>query len=366
MNPQNIENKFLKALNEKQAEAVTVKNQSALVLAGAGSGKTLVLTSRVSWLIQNQIVSPGGILAVTFTNKAAKEMLVRISSQLPINTRGMWVGTFHGLCNRFLRKHYSDANLPETFQILDSSDQKSAIKRVMKRMNIDEDTYSSKDAQYFINSNKDEGVRSGEVKSYDDHTKKLNQIYSEYEKQCQKEGVADFAELLLRCIELFKNNSVIRKHYQSIFKHVLVDEFQDTSSLQYQWLKLLTSKESFIFAVGDDDQSIYGFRGARVGNMKDFERDYKIKNVIKLEQNYRSNNNILNTANSIIDNNKNRLGKNLWTASGDGDLVRQYTALSEVDEANFLIDEIKMLYREGLRYDQFAILYRNNAQSRVI
>ena len=366
MNSQNTQNKFLGALNEKQAEAVTLKNQSALVLAGAGSGKTLVLTSRVSWLIQNQIVSPGGILAVTFTNKAAKEMLVRISSQLPINTRGMWVGTFHGLCNRFLRKHHTDANLPETFQILDSSDQKSAIKRVMKGMNVNEEIYPSKEAQYFINSNKDKGIRSEGVRPHDEHTKKLNEVYAEYERQCQREGVADFAELLLRCIELFTNNSVIRNHYQSIFKHILVDEFQDTSSLQYQWLKLLTSKESFIFAVGDDDQSIYGFRGARVGNMKDFEKDYKIKNVVKLEQNYRSKNNILNTANAIIDNNKNRLGKNLFTDSGDGDLVRQYTALSEVDEANFIIDEIKMLHREGLRYDQFAILYRNNAQSRVI
>jgi len=353
-------------LNEKQIEAVTTSDESALILAGAGSGKTKVLTSRVAWLIQNQTTSPGGILAVTFTNKAAREMLVRISSQLPINTRGMWVGTFHGLCNRFLKKHYKDADLPEIFQILDSADQKSAIKRVMKSMNIDEELFTSKDLQYFINANKEEGVRSSHYQAFDDISKKKNEVYSMYEKQCQKEGVVDFAELLLRCLELLQKNKAIREHYQSIFKHILVDEFQDTSKLQYQWLKLLTSDESFIFAVGDDDQSIYGFRGASPGNMKDLQKDFKIKNVIKLEQNYRSKNNILNAANAIIDNNKDRLGKNLWASSGDGDLIRQYIALDDRLEAAYLVDEIKMMHRAGSRYDQIAILYRNNAQSRVI
>ena len=366
MNESIKQNSNLADLNQKQIEAVTTSDESALILAGAGSGKTKVLTSRVAWLIHNQTTSPGGILAVTFTNKAAKEMLVRISSQLPINTRGMWVGTFHGLCNRFLKKHYKDADLPEIFQILDSADQKSAIKRVMKSMNIDEELFTSKDLQYFINANKEEGIRSNDYQAFDDISKKKNEIYSMYEKQCQKEGVVDFAELLLRCLELIQKNVSIREHYQSIFKHILVDEFQDTSKLQYQWLKLLTSDQSFIFAVGDDDQSIYGFRGASPGNMKDLQKDFKIKNVIKLEQNYRSKNNILNAANAIIDNNKDRLGKNLWASSGDGDLIRQYTALDDRLEAAYLVDEIKMMHRAGSRYDQIAILYRNNAQSRVI
>ena len=366
MNLTTISKAIYADLNEKQMEAVMLQSQSSLVLAGAGSGKTRVLTSRISWLIENQLASPGAILAVTFTNKAAKEMLTRISTQLPINIRGMWVGTFHGLCNRFLRKHHVDANLPETFQILDSADQKSAIKRVMKTIGIDEDLISSKEAMYFINNNKEEGIRSQQFKAYDDVSKKLNSIYAAYDEQCQKEGVVDFAELMLRCLELFQKNSTIRQHYQEIFKHILVDEFQDTSRLQYQWLKMLTSSESFIFAVGDDDQSIYGFRGARPGNMKDLQKDFNIKNVIKLEQNYRSKNNILNAANAIIENNNDRLGKNLWTASGDGDLIKQYTALDDRSETAFILDEIKMRHRAGADYNQIAILYRNNAQSRVI
>ena len=366
MNLTTISKAIYADLNEKQMEAVMLQSQSSLVLAGAGSGKTRVLTSRISWLIENQLASPGAILAVTFTNKAAKEMLTRISTQLPINIRGMWVGTFHGLCNRFLRKHHVDANLPETFQILDSADQKSAIKRVMKAISIDEDLISSKEAMYFINNNKEEGIRSQQFKAYDDVSKKLNSIYAAYDMQCQKEGVVDFAELMLRCLELFQQNSTIRQHYQEIFKHILVDEFQDTSRLQYQWLKILTSPESFIFAVGDDDQSIYGFRGARPGNMKDLQKDFDIKNVIKLEQNYRSKNNILNAANAIIENNNDRLGKNLWTASGDGDLIKQYTALDDRSETAFILDEIKMRHRAGTDYNQIAILYRNNAQSRVI
>ena len=366
MNLTTISKAIYADLNEKQMEAVMLKSQSALVLAGAGSGKTRVLTSRISWLIENQLASPGAILAVTFTNKAAKEMLTRISTQLPINIRGMWVGTFHGLCNRFLRKHHVDANLPEIFQILDSADQKSAIKRVMKTIGIDEDLISSKEAMYFINNNKEEGIRSQQFKAYDDVSKKLNSIYAAYDDQCQKEGVVDFAELMLRCLELFQKNSAIRQHYQEIFKHILVDEFQDTSSLQYQWLKMLTSPESFIFAVGDDDQSIYGFRGARPGNMKDLQKDFNIKNVIKLEQNYRSKNNILNAANSIIENNNDRLGKNLWTASGDGDLIKQYIALDDRSETAYILDEIKMRHRAGTDYNQIAVLYRNNAQSRVI
>jgi len=357
---------YLNDLNEKQLEAVKLQNESALILAGAGSGKTKVLTSRISWLIHNQIISPNGLIAVTFTNKAANEMLSRISTQLGMNPRGMWVGTFHGLCNRFLRIHFKDADLPQTFQILDSSDQLSAIKRLCKLLQIDTDKFSPKEIQYHINGSKENGMRAKDVKTYDPHTQRINEIYLEYEKQCQREGVVDFGELLLKSYELLFNNEVLRAHYQNRFHHVLVDEFQDTSELQYRWLKLLTGNNNIIFAVGDDDQSIYAFRGANVGNMKSLQRDFHIKNIIKLEQNYRSKNNILNAANSIIKNNENRLGKNLWTASGDGDPIRIFRALSDADEAQYILDEIKMWHRKGILYKQIAILYRSNAQSRIL
>ncbi|MDC0183309.1 UvrD-helicase domain-containing protein [Nitrosomonadales bacterium] len=366
MNSPELQNKLLKNLNEEQIRAITLENESALILAGAGSGKTRVLTSRIAWLIHNQLTNPTGLLAVTFTNKAAKEMLMRVTNQLPIHTRGMWVGTFHGLCNRMLRIHHREVNLPEGFQILDSSDQLSAIKRLTRIMNIDTDNFPPKEIQYFINSNKDEGIRSKNAKTYDAHTKKINAIYSEYEKQCSREGVVDFPELLLSCFELLEKNTSLRQHYQERFKHILIDEFQDTSLLQYKWLKLLAGNNNYIFAVGDDDQSIYAFRGARVGNMQDLEKDFKIKKVIKLEQNYRSTNNILNAANSIIEKNTVRLGKNLWAASGEGELIQQYIGLSDFDEANFILDEVKMLHREGLDYKKIAILYRSNAQSRVL
>jgi len=366
MNSPELQNKLLKNLNEEQIRAITLENESALILAGAGSGKTRVLTSRIAWLIHNQLTNPTGLLAVTFTNKAAKEMLMRVTNQLPIHTRGMWVGTFHGLCNRMLRIHHREVNLPEGFQILDSSDQLSAIKKLTRIMNIDTDNFPPKEIQYFINSNKDEGIRSKNAKTYDAHTKKINEIYSEYEKQCLREGVVDFPELLLCCFELLEKNSNLRKHYQDRFKHILIDEFQDTSLLQYKWLKLLAGNNNYIFAVGDDDQSIYAFRGARVGNMQDLEKDFKIKKVIKLEQNYRSTNNILNAANSIIEKNTVRLGKNLWAASGEGELIQQYIGLSDFDEANFILDEVKTLHREGLDYKKIAILYRSNAQSRVL
>ena len=357
---------YLKDLNEKQSEAVQLQNESALILAGAGSGKTKVLTSRISWLIHNQIVSPNGILAVTFTNKAANEMLSRISSQLGMNPRGMWVGTFHGLCNRFLRLHFKEANLPQTFQILDSSDQLSAIKRLCKILQIDPDKITPKEIQYHINGSKENGMRAKDVKTYDTHTQKINEIYLEYEKQCQREGVADFGELLLRSYEILVNNEIIRTHYQNRFHHVLVDEFQDTSELQYRWLKLLTGKNNIIFAVGDDDQSIYAFRGANVGNMQSLQHDFNIKKVIKLEQNYRSKNNILNAANEIIKNNEKRLGKDLWTAAGDGDPIKVFRALSDSDEAQYILDEIKMWHRKGKCFRNIAILYRSNAQSRIL
>jgi DNA helicase-2/ATP-dependent DNA helicase PcrA len=357
---------YLKDLNEKQSEAVQLQNESALILAGAGSGKTKVLTSRISWLIHNQIVSPNGILAVTFTNKAANEMLSRISSQLGMNPRGMWVGTFHGLCNRFLRLHFKEANLPQTFQILDSSDQLSAIKRLCKILQIDPDKITPKEIQYHINGSKENGMRAKDFKTYDAHTQKINEIYLEYEKQCQREGVADFGELLLRSYEILVNNEIIRTHYQNRFHHVLVDEFQDTSELQYRWLKLLTGKNNIIFAVGDDDQSIYAFRGANVGNMQSLQHDFNIKKVIKLEQNYRSKNNILNAANEIIKNNEKRLGKDLWTAAGDGDPIKVFRALSDSDEAQYILDEIKMWHRKGKCFRNIAILYRSNAQSRIL
>ena len=357
---------ILTGLNNKQLEAVTLPHQSALILAGAGSGKTRVLTTRIAWLIQTGQVSPNGLLAVTFTNKAAKEMLTRLTSMLPINTRGMWVGTFHGLCNRLLRAHHREAGLPSTFQILDTADQLSAIKRLMKLMNVDDEKFPPKQVQGYINSCKEEGLRAHAVDAYDAHSQKLREIFEEYDKQCQRDGVADFAELLLRCYELLERDAHIRQHYQSRFKYILVDEFQDTNRLQYLWLKLLAGKENCMFAVGDDDQSIYGFRGARVGNMRDFETDFKIQHIVKLEENYRSHSNILDAANAIISNNKNRLGKNLWTSAGKGEPVRIYEAYNDNDEAQFIVDEIKMLHAEGAELGDIALLYRSNAQSRIL
>jgi DNA helicase-2/ATP-dependent DNA helicase PcrA len=357
---------LLTGLNNKQLEAVTLPHQSALILAGAGSGKTRVLTARIAWLIQTGQASPTGLLAVTFTNKAAKEMLTRITASLPINTRGMWVGTFHGLCNRLLRAHHREAGLPASFQILDIADQLSVIKRLMKLMNVDDEKYPPKQVQNFINGCKDEGLRAHAVEAYDPHSTKMREIFDEYDKQCQRDGVADFAELLLRCYELLERDANIRGHYQSRFKYILVDEFQDTNRLQYLWLKILAGKDNCMFAVGDDDQSIYGFRGARVGNMRDFEKDFKVQSIVKLEENYRSNSNILDAANAIISHNNNRLGKNLWTSAGAGEPVRVYDAYNDTDEAQFIVDEIKMLHCEGASLSEIALLYRSNAQSRIL
>lgn len=361
---------LLTGLNDKQLEAVTLPNQSALILAGAGSGKTRVLTTRIAWLIQTGQVSPTGLLAVTFTNKAAKEMLTRLSGMLPINTRGMWVGTFHGLCNRLLRAHHREALLPATFQILDTADQLSAIKRLMKLMNVDDEKFPPKQVMGYINSCKEEGLRAHSVDAYDAHSQRMREVFEEYDKQCQREGVVDFAELLLRCYELLSRDANIRTHYQSRFRYILVDEFQDTNKLQYMWLKLLagkeTGQENSMFAVGDDDQSIYAFRGARVGNMLDFEKDFQIQSIVKLEQNYRSHSNILDAANAIITHNRNRLGKNLWTSAGKGEPVRVYEAYNDTEEANFIVEEIQSLNREGYALGDIAMLYRSNAQSRVL
>jgi len=357
---------LLHNLNPEQLAAVTLPAQSALILAGAGSGKTRVLTTRIAWLIQTGQVSANGILAVTFTNKAAKEMLMRLSAMLPINTRGLWIGTFHGLCNRLLRAHHRDAGLPQTFQILDSADQLSFIKRLLKANNVDDEKYPPRTLMYFINGAKDQGLRASEVEAYDEIERKMVALYDLYDQQCQREGVVDFAELLLRSYELLSRNQPLREHYQSRFRHILVDEFQDTNDLQYKWLKLLAGQHGAVFAVGDDDQSIYAFRGANVGNMSAFEREFRVQNLIKLEQNYRSHGHILDAANTLIANNSKRLGKNLRTDAGHGEPVRVYEATSDIQEAQWIVEEAKSLIREGSLRSEIAILYRSNAQSRVI
>ena len=364
--PSLVSPRILENLNPEQLRAVTLPRASALVLAGAGSGKTRVLTTRIAYLIQSHQASPGGILAVTFTNKAAKEMLTRLSAMMPINTRGMWIGTFHGLCNRLLRTHFRDANLPQTFQILDSGDQQSAIKRLLKVMNVDDEKFKPREMGYFINGAKDQGLRAHQVEASDEFTRRQVEIYQAYDEQCQREGVADFAELLLRCYELLSKNVPLLEHYRERFQFVLVDEFQDTNRLQYQWIQLLAGNNAAVFAVGDDDQSIYGFRGAEAANMREFQRDFAKDNIIKLEQNYRSQGNILDAANAVISHNKDRLGKNLWTDEGKGEPLRIYAASTDADEAQFVIDEVKALHREGRNLADMALLYRSNAQSRVL
>ncbi|MCO4888639.1 UvrD-helicase domain-containing protein [Cupriavidus sp. WGtm5] len=361
---------LLANLNAEQLAAVTLPDEPALILAGAGSGKTRVLTTRIAWLLQNGRVSPAGILAVTFTNKASKEMQTRLQSMLPINTRGMWIGTFHGLCNRMLRAHFRDAGLPQTFAILDSQDQLSALKRLLKSLNVDDEKYPAKNLQYFINNAKEQGLRPADVEANDDFNKRFVDLYAAYDQQCQREGVVDFAELLLRCYELLRYNDAIRQHYQHRFRHVLVDEFQDTNVLQYQWLKLLaghgTHNPAAVFAVGDDDQSIYAFRGANVGNMRDFEHEFRVRRLIKLEQNYRSHGHILDSANHLISHNARRLGKNLRTDAGHGEPVRVFQGGSDGQEAAWIIEEIRDQIAQGASRAEIAILYRSNAQSRVI
>jgi DNA helicase II / ATP-dependent DNA helicase PcrA len=362
------ESGLLRGLNPEQLAAVTLPAVPALILAGAGSGKTRVLTTRIAWLLSTGQVSPGGVLAVTFTNKAAKEMLTRLTSMLPVNVRGMWIGTFHGLCNRFLRAHWKIAGLPQGFQILDASDQVAAVKRVVKAMALDEERYPPKQAAYFISGSKEEGLRPHDIAPPDPHTAKLIEVYAAYEAQCQREGVVDFGELMLRCYELMRDNEPVREHYRRRFAHVLVDEFQDTNKLQYKWLQMFAPPEQpkGVFAVGDDDQSIYAFRGAQVGNMADFEREYRVPQVIKLEQNYRSYAHILDAANALIAHNTKRLGKNLRTDAGSGEPVRVFEATSDYGEAQWLLDEAQQLHRGGMARSQVAILYRSNAQSRVL
>jgi DNA helicase-2/ATP-dependent DNA helicase PcrA len=357
---------LLANLNVSQLQAVTLPPVHALILAGAGSGKTRVLTTRIAWLMSTGQVGPHGVLAVTFTNKAAREMTARLSALVPINTRGMWIGTFHGLCNRLLRAHHREAGLPQTFQILDSADQLAMVKRLLKNLNVDDERYPPRELCHFINAHKEQGVRAGQAEAWDNYTQRRVELYAEYEAQCHREGVVDFAELLLRCDELLRRNEPLRRHYQERFRHILVDEFQDTNKLQYAWLQLLAGGGARVFAVGDDDQSIYAFRGAEVGNMRDFEREYAGANVIRLEQNYRSHGNILAAANALIKHNRERLGKNLWTHAGAGEPIRAYEGYSDLDEARFVIDEIRELVRDGVAPTQCAILYRSNAQSRVL
>jgi DNA helicase-2/ATP-dependent DNA helicase PcrA len=293
-------------------------------------------------------------------------MLTRVTAMLPVSPRGMWIGTFHGLANRMLRMHHREVGLPQAFTILDSQDQLAAIKRMLKGMNVDEDRFPPRELMYFINGQKEEGIRPREVRVTDETTKGYSALYAAYEEQCQREGVVDFAELLLRSYELLARNEILREHYSQRFRHILVDEFQDTNRLQYRWLKLIAGRSSYIFAVGDDDQSIYTFRGANVGNMAEFERDFKVRNVVRLEQNYRSHGNILDAANALISNNRNRLGKNLWTAAGKGEPLRVFEGESDNDEARWLVEEVQALAREGTRLSNIGVLYRSNAQSRVV
>ena len=362
---------ILAGLNPEQRAAVTLPPEPALILAGAGSGKTRVLTTRIAWLLQTGQVSPGGVLAVTFTNKAAKEMVARLTAMLPLNVRGMWIGTFHGLCNRFLRAHHKLANLPQAFQILDTQDQLSAIKRLCKQFNVDEERFPPKQLQWFISGCKEDGLRPGDVEVRDGESRKKAEIYQLYEEQCQREGVVDFGELMLRSYELLRDNDAVREHYRRRFRHILIDEFQDTNRLQYAWIKMIAGLPGegggAVLAVGDDDQSIYAFRGARVGNMADFVREFNVQHQIKLEQNYRSHSNILDSANALIAHNKRRLGKNLRTDAGAGEPVRVYEAPSDFAEAEWVVDELRQLVKgEAYERKEIAILYRSNAQSRVI
>ena len=359
--------RILEQLNPAQEQAVTSDKKYLLVLAGAGSGKTRVLVHRIAWKIQVENSSSYGIIAVTFTNKAAREMRERIDDLLGISLRGMWVGTFHGLAHRLLKAHWRDAKLPENFQILDADDQLRLVKRVMRSMDLDEQRWPPKQAQWWINSQKDDGLRAAHIQdSPDPFLTTMLGIYRQYERVCEQLGVIDFAELLLRALELWRNNPEVLEHYQQRFSHILVDEFQDTNAVQYAWLRLLAGDNSCVTAVGDDDQSIYGWRGAKVENILSYERDFAGTEIVKLEQNYRSTANILNAANGVIAKNAERLGKNLWTESGEGEPVALYAAFNEHDESRYIADRLGSWIANGNRRNDAAILYRSNAQSRVL
>jgi DNA helicase II / ATP-dependent DNA helicase PcrA len=357
---------LLDGLNEDQRQAVGSPLGSALVLAGAGSGKTRVLVHRVAWLIQVEGASPNSILAVTFTNKAAAEMRSRIETLLGLPSGAMWLGTFHGLAHRLLRIHWREAALPQSFQILDSEDQARVLRKVLKALDLDETRWIPREILWFINAQKDEGHRPKHIKDDGDPTRRqLIKIYQAYEDACQRAGVVDFAELLLRAYELWRDNPALLQHYRTRFQHVLVDEFQDTNSIQYKWLMLLAKPDGMPFVVGDDDQSIYRWRGARVENLNQFRRDFPKAVLYKLEQNYRSTGTILKAANALIANNQGRLGKTLWTSGEDGERIRLYAAFNERDEADFVVNRIREWVARGGARREVAVLYRSNAQSRV-
>ncbi len=358
---------ILDPLNEAQRKAVALPPCHALVLAGAGSGKTRVLVHRLAWLIQTGKASPYGIMAVTFTNKAAGEMRGRTEQMLGMPVRGMWVGTFHGLTHRLLRIHWRDAGLPEGFQILDADDQLRTVRRVIRSLEVDEDQWAPKQAQWFINARKDEGLRPDHIDDQGDQwLRQMIRIYRAYEEACNRAGVVDFAELLLRAHELLRDNASILAHYRERFHHLLVDEFQDTNTIQYAWLQLLAGETGHLFMVGDDDQSIYGWRGARIENIQRFPKDFSDVQVLRLEQNYRSTANILGAANALIACNQGRLGKDLWTDGKDGEPINLYTAFHDLEEARFVTGRILDWVRQGGRRDEAAILYRVSAQSRLL
>lgn len=357
----------LNDLNEAQCRAVTARPGNQLILAGAGSGKTRVLVHRIAWLIQTEGVSPYSILAVTFTNKAAREMRSRIEQILGLTPRGMWVGTFHGIAHRLLKAHWQEARLPQNFQILDSDDQLRLIKRVCQSLELDESKWPPKQAQWFINAQKDEGLRPDYIQLTGDPNLAMQvRIYQSYEEACQRGGLVDFGELLLRAHELLLNNPQLLNHYQDRFPFLLVDEFQDTNTLQYAWLRVLAGNHCKVTAVGDDDQSIYGWRGAKIENIQQFSNDFNDTDIIRLEQNYRSTSTILNAANAVIANNFGRLGKKLWTDGKEGDAISLYAGFNEQDEARFIVDRIESWVTQGNDRRSVAILYRSNAQSRVL
>lgn len=357
---------LLNSLNDAQRQAVSASPHAMLVLAGAGSGKTRVLVHRIAWKIQVEGLSPHSILAVTFTNKAASEMRGRIETLLKISASLMWIGTFHGIAHRLLRRHAAEAKLPDTFQVMDSDDQLRVIKRLLKALEVDEKKWQPKQVQHFINAQKDEGLRAAHIADNGDfYQKNMLRFYREYEAICNRSGLVDFAELLLRVHELLRNHSDLLAFYRNRFRQVHVDEFQDTNTIQYAWLRLLTDGKDNLFVVGDDDQSIYGWRGAKIENIHKFQKHYPNHNIIRLEQNYRSTGHILNAANQLIAHNQNRMGKNLWTDVGHGELISLYTAFNEQDEAYFVIEKIKKWREAGELGRDVAILYRSNAQSRL-
>ena len=366
---------ILDGLNDRQREAVTAPVGNMLVVAGAGSGKTRVLVHRIAWLVEALGASPGGVLAVTFTNKAAAEMRGRVERLLEGPARAMWVGTFHGIAHRLLRMHWREAGLPENFQILDADDQLRLVKRVLRTLDIDEQKWPARQAVWFINSHKDEGRRARDVKAADHDLFAVvhRQVYEAYEALCNQGGLVDFAELLLRSHELILDNNDLRAHYRRRFRHLLVDEFQDTNSIQYAWLRVLAAAEpgsslgaGSVWAVGDDDQSIYGWRGAKIQNIHDFQKDFADVGMVRLEQNYRSTSRILEAANALIGNNAERLGKNLWTQAGQGTPILVYSGYNDLDEARFIADRTQRWIEDGGSPDEVAILYRSNAQSRVV